>query len=215
MTDHVAKAKDFIHIAEAGDSSQAAWIRAAQEIKLAVEQDGLSQRKVAKELGRAASWVATLLGWYEHDHDHDPFGGPRQDLAQSKSRAKKALRDPELRRRVLSELPPAEVEAVIEDANEVALDRVRARRAEHETRPTTRDLMGSDPFKPDEFWADNVVISINRKARELASLIQRGGGLLLGAMEVEQAFDYLNEAERLIAEARAAAQEMSRDKAGV
>ncbi len=38
-----------------------------------------------------------------------------------KSRAKKALRDPEIRRRVMAELEPAEVEAVIKDANDVAI----------------------------------------------------------------------------------------------
>lgn len=206
-TDHLAKAKDYI---AKGDEYYA---RAADEIAAwLAEDESRTQAQAGEALGVSDRQVRRLL-----QARLEGRARPTWDSGSNKRDevAAKVLRTPEQRRRVLAELPAAEIEAVIEDANDVALDRLRAKRSEHDARPTTRDLMGDDPFKPDEFWADNVVIAINRKARELASLIQRGGGLLLGAMAVEEAFDYLNESERLIAEARAAAQEQTRDKARV
>ncbi len=88
-------------------------------------------------------------------------------------------------------------------------------RREQDTTPTARGLTGGEKFDPSEYWADKIVIRINNNARELASLMKRGGGLLFGSMEPQQAFEYLLEAEQFIADARAAAQEQARDKVEV
>lgn len=115
----------------------------------------------------------------------------------------------------LAKAPDSVLEAIQEGATETLVERSRARRAEHQTESTVGDLMGDDRFDPAEYWADTLIIRVNRNARELAALTKRAGGLLFGTMPPEDAFDYLHEAERLIAEARAAAQEQVRDRAEV
>lgn len=210
--DHLARAKDYIA------KGEGYYRKAAEEIVAAMEADPtLSQREIGRRLGRDQKWVARLVRWSTSaDRDTStPFHSPTLERARNKSEAKKALRDPDIRRRVIAELPPAELEAVREEASEVAIERSRAAYAEHQTKPTARELTGGEEFKPDEFWADKFILRVNTNARELASRIKRGGGLILGAMEPERAHEYLDEAERLIAEARAAAQEQARDRAEV
>ena len=88
------------------------------------------------------------------------------------SAARKILRDPEQRTKVIADLHADEIEAVITDANAAAIDRERAKRAEQQTEPTVRELMGGDRFDPAEYRADTLIIRTNRNARELASLIK-------------------------------------------
>lgn len=211
-TDHLAKARDYI---AKGDDYYA---KAANEIVVAMKEDPtLSYREVDRRVGkesRNGKWSAELVQWYtsaQATRTPTPFGGEENNTRKDDSKAKKVLSDPERRRRVIESLEPQEVEALAEQATEVAVERARAKRAEHDTTPTVKDLMGDDPFDPAEFWADTLIIRLDRNARELESLIKRGGGLRYGSMTPDEAFEYLNHAERLIAEARAAAQEQVRD----
>lgn len=215
MTDHLALAKEYIAKGDDYYSRAAAEIVAAKE-----EYPELTWVEIGRRLGRDESWVRRLVESFRKSAaaPETEFKVNWQSGDYEKPAAKRVLSDPEQRKQVIAALPPEQIEAVIEDAHEVARDRMRARRAEHDTEPaspTARDLMGDEPFDPAEYWADTLVIRVNRNARELASLIKRGGGLLFGTMPPEEAFDYLHEAERLIAEARAAAQEQVRDRSEV
>lgn len=215
-TDHLAKAKDYIAIAESGDSKLAAFRKAADEIIRARKADHrLTWPEVGQGIGRSDRYAKHLVHWRtKGEPGNPPFA---RDTAEAKGRgaveAKRVLKDPERYDEIIPELPTRALQELASYADEVVAERRDASRKEHDTRPTAGDLMDrGDRFKPDEFWADSDIIRVNRNARSLASKIERGGGLLLGAMEIDRAFEYLEEAERLIADARAAAQEQVSDR---
>lgn len=209
----VKETKALIKEVESGETAHAAWVAIQDRVKRLYKTR--TEREVAGLLGKASSWVHDVLVW---DGGIDlPFSASARGRDQDRNTrgAKTALRDPEARKQVIASLDADEIEAVIDDANDAAIQRLHAKRSEHQTEPTAGELMGGDKFDPAEYWADTLIIRVNRNARELAKLIADGGGLLFGTMPPEEAFDYLHEAERLIAEARAAAQEQVRDKTEV
>lgn len=207
----VAETKALIAEVEAGQTARAAWTAIQDRVKQLYE--GRTQREVAEMLGKSCAWVATVLNW--RDVHEAPFSGAKYQENARRSRTKAALRDPRIRAEVFKELDSEEIEEVIETAHDTAIKRVQAKAKEHRTEPTADEIMDGDRFDPAEYWADTLIIRLNRNARELASLIDRAGGLLFGTMPPEEAFDYLHEAERLVAEARAAAQEQVRDRTEV
>ncbi len=209
-TDHLAKAKDYI--AKGEDY----YRKAADEIDAAFEENpSLTYTDVGREMGRSRNWVKRLVEARDRflKTNEEVFQVDHQSGSNKRSEVlRKALSKPEIRRQAIAELDDADLDAVHAAATEAVFDRSRAKRREHDTTPTVGDLMGGEKFEPGESWSDTLVIRLNRNARELASLIDRAGGLLFGSMTPEEAFEYLFEAERLIAEARAAAQEQVRDK---
>lgn len=206
MTDHLAKAKDYI---AKGDNFYA---KAADEIIAWLDEDaGRTHGQAAEKLGKTHSWVGKLVrartlcdsditqvDWGSGSNRRDEIVG-------------KALVDPERRREALSSLSSEQVEAVVEDARGVVLDRAGARREEHAD-TDRREIR--EEFEPNNLWADNLIVRLHNNALELRGWIQRKGGLLLN-MEPRQAVDYLLEAEQLIADARAAAQEQVQDRSEV
>jgi hypothetical protein len=106
-------------------------------------------------------------------------------------------------------LPDEALTNVLMAAHTVAGERRASGRAEHQTEPTFGEVMGEDRFDPAANWADTIIIRVNNNARELAGYQRLG--LMFGTMTPEQAFGYLEEAERLIADVRAEAQERLRD----
>lgn len=215
MTDHLARAKDYI--AKGEDY----YRKAAEEIVAAIEKDPtLSHREIGEQLGKHHTWVGRLVQAYTsgaHAH-HEPLAVDWHSGSNKRDEvARKVLANPVQRREVIQSLDAAGVESIIEEANDVAIERLRSRKAEQDTtegKPTVRDLTGGDRFDPAEHWADTLIIRVNRNARELQSKIKGAGGLLYGSMSPDEAFQYLHEAEGMIAEARAAAQEQVQD-AGV
>lgn len=209
MNAHIRRAKDYI---AKGDGC---YQQAADEI-IAALADGMTQREVAAELGRNQSWVQRLVAWRTSDADahQAPFGGEAENEARYERQARGALADPERRRQAMRDLPTSEVEALQRDAHEVVMDRLHARQAERAAaaRPTAGDLMGSDPFDPSESWADADIIRVRDKAHALRRQVEKWG-LVLGSMDDGQAFEYLQEAERNIAEVRVILQERMADRA--
>lgn len=212
MTDHLTRAKEYI---AKGDEFYA---KAADEIAAWLQEDASrTHEQAAQIVGRGRQWVGTLLAARAKCDGQSTevdwrSGANTQDVA-----AARVLRDPEQRRQVIASLPAAEIEALARDTTEVAVERARAQRAEHQTTtnpPTAGDLMGGEKFDPSESWADTLIIRANRNLRELGSHTDRWG-LVLGSMPIEEAFEYAQETERLAAEFRAAVQERIRDHAEV
>jgi hypothetical protein len=209
-TDHLALAKEYI---ARGDEFYA---KAADEIIAARQKDPqLSYREVAERVGKGETWCKDIVRWSTSGRrgDESPFGREGRDKGEM-SKARQVLRDPDQRRQVISSLPPEQVEAVIAEANDVAIERVRAKQAEHDVAPkssTAGDLMGDDRYDPSESWADTFIIRVREKAHSLSRQVGKWG-LVLGSMDDEQAFEYLQEAERNIAEIRAALQERMADR---
>jgi hypothetical protein len=58
---HCKAAKDHIDVAESGDSKTAAYRRAAEEIEKAINEDDLTQRQVAEQIGKSQKYVDRLL----------------------------------------------------------------------------------------------------------------------------------------------------------
>jgi hypothetical protein len=86
-TDHLAKAKDYI--AKGEDY----YRKAAKEIKAAIEEDGLSQRQVAADIGYSQPWVNALLAWSDQGDDHLPFGGEKVQTRRDLSSTRKVARE--------------------------------------------------------------------------------------------------------------------------
>lgn len=212
MSDHLTRAKEYI---AKGDDFYA---KAADEIQAWLDEDAArTHAQAAERIGRGRLWVERLLRARTNRDE-----GVTQDFEvdwQSGSNkrdevAAKVMSDPEQRRQVIASLPPDQIEAVIAEANDVAVERVRAKQAEHNTAPksaTAGDLMGGDSFDPSESWADTFIIRVREKAHSLRRQVEKWG-LVIGSMDDEQAFEYLQEAERNIAEVRAALQERMADR---
>jgi ParB-like chromosome segregation protein Spo0J len=61
MNKHCQIAKTAIEVAETTDAKMAAYKWAAEEIEKAIDQDGLTQRQVAEQIGKNQSYVQRLL----------------------------------------------------------------------------------------------------------------------------------------------------------
>lgn len=96
--ENIAKGEDF-------------YRTAAKEIAAAMKADpDLTHAAVGEQVGKHQTWVTKLLRWSEADDHQDgaPFGGKGQDIAQTKSRTRKAAREhPEIIAEAITEAPPA------------------------------------------------------------------------------------------------------------
>jgi hypothetical protein len=126
--DHLARAKEYI---AQGDDF---YRKAADEIRSAITNDGVTQTQAARALGRSQSWVAKLLARTEEYSDPNiplvPFGGPEENEARYERHDKTVLRDPKRRAEALAALPAA---TRAEIAKQAMAD------------PETRKQMRSDP----------------------------------------------------------------------
>lgn len=84
FTEPRGEARDYI------GKGDAFYRKAAEEI-LAAKAEGVTVAAIARELGYSRGWVTDLVAWATECHGHAPFGGPRREAVQSKSRAKKFL----------------------------------------------------------------------------------------------------------------------------
>lgn len=113
QTDHLAKAKEYIAIAESGDAKIEAYKRAAVEIR----ESGATQQKVASTLGRNQSWVQRLLAWDRDYADADnpprPFGGAAENEARYQRTDRRKVED------AIKERPKAVAEAIAKAPAEV------------------------------------------------------------------------------------------------
>lgn len=206
--DHLARARDYLARGEEF------YARAADEIIAAQKDDPtLGVREIAQRLDRSKSWVHELVRWRTSVQGplHPPFGGPVENEARYDRQARTALKDPERRRKALAELDTREVEQIAQDAQAVAMDRVRAERREHATGPTVGELMGDTPFRPGDQWMDGPIMRVAEVARNLVRRFH-SEGLVLGSLPIERALEYLEQAERDVAEVRAAVQERVREE---
>lgn len=208
-TDHLARAKDYIAIAESGDAKNEAYRRAAD----AIVASGATQTEAATAIGRDQSWVQRLLKWqrdYAEPHNAPPpFGGPDESKARYQRQAREALRDPERRRRAMAELDDADLDDIRDEAMQTTVERARTRQREQATEPTVREL-GGEGVDLSQEWADQPILTVAAAAAKLAARV--ASGLILGSLPQERALEYLETAERQVAEARAAVQEQIRDK---
>lgn len=207
-TDHLAKARDYLARGEEF------YARAADEIIAAQKADPtLGYREIGERLGRSEYWARELVKWRTSamDTSPTPFGGPAENEARYDRQARTALKDPERRRKALAELDTREVEQIAQDAQAVAMDRVRAERREHQATPTAGELMGDTPFRPGDQWMDGPIMRVAEVARNLVRRFH-SEGLVLGSLPIERALEYLEQAERDVAEVRAAVQERVREE---
>lgn len=79
--------------------------------------------------------------------------------------------------------------------------------------PTVSELMRGEPI-PDfaASWADNLVLRVHGNVRELTSLIKREGLRFAPSTPLQEMYDWLLDAERQIADVRAAVQERMQDQ---
>lgn len=210
-TDHLAKAGDYLAIAESGDSKREAYIKAGREIQAWLDED---PRRTQKEAARLLATNGTaitraLQAFRTGEVQFNSGSNKRGDVAR------KVMSDPEQARTVIAALDSKQLDTLASAATDTLIERHRAERSEHTVRPTARELMGGDKFDPSELWADTPLISVSRAVDVLASRVQRAGGVILGALSQDEAYERLIQAERQISEIRAAVQEQIRDEVNV
>jgi hypothetical protein len=85
-----------------------------------------------------------------------------------------------------------------------------------EREPTIDELMGGESI-PDfaASWADNLVLRVHGNARDLTALVKREGLRFAPSTPLSEMYDWLLDAERQIAEVRAAVHERMQDQSGV
>jgi hypothetical protein len=203
--DHLAKAKQYIakgdeYYAKAADEL-AAWL---------AEDEGRTQLQAADAIGKSEAWVNRVLRARRTGEpvDHGSGSNKRDEVAA------KVLADPVQRRQVLRDLEPEQIEQVIDEANEVAVERARAKRAEQDTTPrppTARDLTGGEPFDPSADWADTLILRVDTNTRALENHVKQRG-LWIGSLGEIEALEYIARSEHRLAEVRAALQERMRDR---
>jgi hypothetical protein len=112
---HLARAREYLAIAESDDSKRQAYIKAAEEIAAAKESDQkLTNVEVATSIGKSDKYVHALLKWRETSYEADtPFlmdTGATGRAAISHTRA--TLRDPEATTKALEGLTDEQVDEV-------------------------------------------------------------------------------------------------------
>lgn len=206
-TDHIAKAKDYM---AKGDEFYA---KAGAEIAAWLEEDfSRTHQQAADLMGVSRKTIGRLYQMHTSGSrapEWDSGTNVRTEVAE------KALKDPEQRRQVIASMPTSALDALQQEATEAVVQRARAERSEHrdDTVPTVRQIEDGDRFNPSEAWADTLIIRANRNLRELSKHVDRFG-FVLGSMDREEAFSYMQDTERLAAEVRAAVQEQIRDSVG-
>jgi len=203
------RAKDYIAIAESADSKREAYIKAAEEIA-AARAEGVSASAVATAIGKSEIEVRRFTDWHKSGYKAatpwlaDEKATDRAAMSHTKATLRKA--DQDQIKRIMVELPDEQLSNIASEAGSTLVSRSRAKRAEHHAEPTAGELMAGEKWDPSESWADTLVIAVNNKVREFGSHVKHWG-LVLNTMPTEEAYKYLLEAERTLADARAALQE--------
>lgn len=132
--DHLAKAKDYIAIAEAGDSRQEAYAKAADEIAdWLASGNGRTLQQAADAVGKHKSFVSRLLSARNNGTAPDwASGSNKRDEV-----AAKVLRDPAQRSEVIRALDTEQVEAIMHAATSELGQRERR---VPQTRPAAKSL---------------------------------------------------------------------------
>jgi hypothetical protein len=136
----------------------------------------------------------------------------------SASRTLSALRDPQRRQHAFSELDDNQLDDIRDAAATVKIHRRRARQHEMEAEPTVNELLGGDTLENLEEdlsknFSDLIIINVGDSVHKLNQRVNRVG-LLLRSLPTERALEKLVEAERELAEVRAAAQELLNEGKG-
>lgn len=131
MTDYLKLAKDYIAIAESGDSKIAAYKKAAKEIQKA-RDEGWSWPAIGRELGRTDSYARRLIAWSTNlsARGQLPFGGEAENERKARVHAKAVLSNPEQRRAALSSMEATELAWLAQEAQSAAARKMEGEHAE-------------------------------------------------------------------------------------
>lgn len=208
MNKHLVKAKDYI------GKGEAFYRKAADEVIAAQAEDTtLGYREIGEAVGRSYEWCRQLVKWRTSVTDQGtPWAGEYDARRDRSIKQTLGKADSQEVKRVLAELPEKQLDTIAREATDALVGRARAKRSERQSEPTAGELMGGEKWDPSESWADNQIIALNHKARSLAAHVEKWGPVL-GSMPEDMAFEYLQEAERLIAEVRVVWQSRLREGA--
>ncbi len=211
----VKETKALIKEVESGDTTHAAWIAVQDRVQQLYE--GRTQTEVAELIGKSQSWTAKLLRW-DYSHANSPPWGSGSNKRSEVTA--KALSDPGKRRALASSLPPEVLASVVADFDEERHAKVEAKRSEHRDDDSIKGIIASGESLDDltasitESWADELIQRVHHNAGKLARHTEKWG-LVLGSLTNDEALDMIENAERNVAEIRAALQERVRDSGGI
>lgn len=211
-TDRIERIKELLAIVESGDAKAKGWRHIAGHMDQ-LHDEGMTWVSISTALGRHETWVHKVMKWRTSGSASTPFGGELENEARYERHTKQTLVDPKRLEKALAELPDEAVEGVRAKAFREAGERAAVR---HETLPsatggpTVDELMEGEKFDPSESWADTLIMRVGINGRKLGAHVAKWG-LVIGSLSAEDALEYLETAEREIAEVRAAVQERIRD----
>jgi hypothetical protein len=115
--DHLAKAKEYLVVAESKDAKREAFKLAAGEIRTHRAETGATYTAIAEALGRESNWVRTLVKWHEDGcKANTPWAIPSENDRVRFAHAKRAMRDQpvEAIKEMLDDLPDDVVTKIAE-----------------------------------------------------------------------------------------------------
>jgi transposase len=136
--DRIARAKEFLAIAESKDSKREAYIKAAEEIAAHKTDSGESNERIAIRLDKSESTIDKILQWRKSGYEAEtPFLMDEGATTRAaRSHAKTVLKNSEQRTKVLDELPE---EDQVEVAREI-LAKPKVQKAFAENRKASAEL---------------------------------------------------------------------------
>ena len=124
----VEETRALIREVESGETDRAAWIAIRDRVEELCRDR--TQAEVGGLLDKPPTWVSDMIGWSPGSRS-TPFGGDyRGNLPSHRAAAKRLLRDPEQREKVIAALTPEERSEVV------------ATVIDHEPRPEPRPTPG-------------------------------------------------------------------------
>jgi len=151
-SEHLARAKEYLAIAESRDSKREAYIKAADEIAAHKdEKPKETNENLARFLGVTKDRVSKLLRWRESGFKAEtPYLMDDQATTRAaRSHTKKVLADADERRKVLAKMPDKDKLAVANDAL-TELDRSEKASGRRSTRSERRANRAKAKGSPNE-----------------------------------------------------------------
>lgn len=207
-TDHLANAREYIAIAESGDSKREAYRKAGREISAAFA-DGMSFTAIARELGRSDKWVGDLARWAEGalaTGTDLPFERDSKDTHEIRQQrdAERVLEDAQSSEKVIRNLSDDARDRLVDTAIKVTAQEATAKAREHQTEPTLADV--GPIHDRTEYELDVLLVKVWRWARVLRQLVETRG-VWVAEDRFDEALQRAQELESAVAEVRAAIEE--------
>jgi hypothetical protein len=221
-SEHLARAKEFLAIAESDNSKREAYKMAAEEVAAAISK-GATQMVVATTIGKSREFVKTLLKWRDSGFESEtPWLMDKQATSRAAlSHTKATLRNAPLEQieRIVESLTPAEAAKLAQAAlgkpgiademlknpdqsHAVGLVSAQVHQQMEERskarRSRDRNAGGISGVAANINFIVDVIGTLNKAKRDLATSYEEAASYILNDLETEAVEEALAEIELII-----------------